>query len=94
MKQHYILLTQNANLISRNLGYSLQNKHSIVVRLEVCLRLGAGRKHYEVIRESAWIRELERVDLSCGKRKAVADIILYAKTSGKKKRPIVQQTLL
>lgn len=56
--------------------------------------MGAGQKHYEVIRESAWIRELERVDLNCGKRKAVTDIILYAKMSGKKKRPIPQQTLL
>lgn len=79
-------MTQNTNPISRNLGYSLQNRHSIVDRLEVCLRLGAGRKHYGVIRESALMHKLERADLSYGKRKAVADIILHAKTSGKRKK--------
>lgn len=77
-------MTQNTNPISRNLGYSLQNRHSIGDRLEVCLRLGAGWKHYGVIRESALMHKLERADLSYEKRKAVADIILHAKTSGKK----------
>lgn len=37
-------------------------------------------------KESALMHELERADLSYEKRKAVADIILHAKTSGKRKK--------
>lgn len=47
-------------------------------------------------KESALMHELERADLSYEKRKAVADIIFHAKTSGKRKKKsiVLQQTLL